>query len=220
MKKIFFKKNAIAVLLFFIVFSVLFVSISCKDNRTPRQKAYDFMQMFDSRSHLKFRGGIYEYDEGKKIISLTNNQSKEDKLESYSNALEYFQKATTFFNSAIDNAEIIKTADENALIAIEDITQASELYIEATNIYINALKTAANDENFDIKNALMDTYSLEYKAEKKVLTVHENIKIFEGKYPEIFSTEWKVMLDELIEEQKLRLENISTIYEKQSEQNN
>ena len=66
----------------------------------------------------------------------------------------------------------------------------------------------------------MDTYSLEYKAEKKVLTVHENIKIFEGKYPEIFSTEWKVMLDELIEEQKLRLENISTIYEKQSEQNN
>lgn len=216
----FFKKCTVIILLSLVLASTAFSIISCSDNRTGGQKAYDFMQVFDRRSHLKYRGGIYEYDEGKKIISATDIQSREDKLKNYSLALEHFQKARTFFVSAEENAAIIKTTDENALSAIKDIMQASELYIEATDIYINSLKTAANDVNFDIKNVLSDIYTFEYKADKKILEVHENIKTFEDKYPEIFGEEWKTMLDELIEEQKLRLENILAIYENQSEENN
>ena len=209
------KNKFIVVIMLITLISIIFLCSSCSDNRTPGQKAYDFMQMFDRRSHLKFRGGVYEHDEGKAILLSSANQSGEEKSTSHSLALRHFQKARAFFVSAKENAAIIKITDENAMAAVNNVIIASELYIEATDVYIELLKVAADDDNYNVINFPSDLFVLEYNADKKILEAHENIRIFEDKYPEIFTEEWKIMIDELIKEQQLRLEKTKSIYDDQ-----
>ena len=193
-------------IVFIIILSAVFY-ISCKDNRSEEQKVLDFIYNFDRRVFIKYRSGVQEYNAAKEAVNYNSTNWDE-----YAEVLEHFQNAITFFKRASINGSVIEALEEDSQRALDKLVNASDIYWEATNIYIRLIKSIYEDSDYDYDEALQQTYALEYKAEKKILEVHLNIKDFEKKYPETFTEEWEKQLNELIREQEEKILKIRQLY--------
>ena len=205
-------RRKIAIILIMVTLITIIYCPSCKIDKSLDEEAYGFVENFDRRVFLNFRSGINEYDVAKDNARLGNAAWGDKRLEYYSDALNHFQNSRSFFERASMNSSNMEALDETTGEAIEEFMVASGIYMESVKIYIGAVKRISEDPEYDFYNAVQQTHTLEYRAEKKILDVHLNIRDFEKKYPDIFTEDWQIKLDEVIQEQEDKITKIREEY--------